>query len=60
MNQQNYRKNLCEIAARVIQGVLGVADCIEQTGQPNKAETLRVMALRLDEVVGELVSLEEE
>lgn len=38
-------------------GLMGIAEWIEETGHPRKAETVRVIAHQLDEVVGELGSL---
>jgi hypothetical protein len=39
---------------RNVRGLLGIAEWIEESGHPRKAEAVRVMAHQLDEVVGEL------
>jgi hypothetical protein len=41
------------IAQRSISGLMGIADWMEETGHPRKANALRVHILQLDEIVGE-------
>ncbi len=54
VNKNDQLRDVSIIAGRNISGLLGIAEWIEETGQPRKAEAVRVMALQLDELVGEL------
>ena len=50
-------RDISTIAGRNVQALLGIAEWIEETGHPRKADAVRVMAYQLDEAVGELGSL---
>jgi hypothetical protein len=60
VNRDEQLRDMSIIAGRNVRGLLGIAEWIEETGHPRKAEAVRVMAHQLDEVVGELGSLVEE
>jgi hypothetical protein len=53
-------RDISIIAGRNVRGLLGIAEWIEESGHPRKAEAVRVMAHQLDEVVGELGTLVED
>ncbi len=57
VNKSDQLRDVSIIAGRNISGLLGIAELIEETGQPRKAEAIRVMTLQLDELVGELGSM---
>jgi hypothetical protein len=54
VNMEDQLRDISIIAGRNVRGLLGIAEWIEETGHPRKAEAVRVMAHQLDEVVGEL------
>ncbi len=54
LDKNNQLRDVSIIAGRNVRGLLGIAEWIEETGHPRKAEAVRVMAHQLDEVVGEL------
>ncbi len=54
ISKNDQLRDISIIAGRNISGLLGIAEWIEETGHPRKAEAVRVMAHQLDEVVGEL------
>lgn len=54
LNKKDQLRDISIIAGRNVRGLLGIAEWIEETGHPRKAEAVRVMAHQLDEVVGEL------
>jgi hypothetical protein len=47
------------LAQRNISGLLGIADWMEESGQPRKANALRTHAQQLDELLGEWASEQE-
>ena len=57
ISKDDLLRDLSIIAGRNVRGLLGIAEWIEETGHPRKAEAVRVMAHQLDEVVGELGSM---
>jgi len=57
LNKNDLLRDISTIAGRNVRGLLGIAEWIEETGHPRKAEAVRVMAHQLDEVVGELGGL---
>ena len=57
MNKNDQLRDISIIAGRNVRGLLGIAEWIEESGHPRKAEAVRVMAHQLDEVVGELGTL---
>jgi len=57
VNKNDLLRDISIIAGRNVLGLLGIAEWIEETGHPRKAEAVRVMAHQLDEVVGELGTL---
>ncbi len=56
-DKEEQARHLSVMAGRSVSGLLGIAEWIEETGHPRKAEAVRVMAFQLDEMVGELGSL---
>ena len=60
MNMGKQLRDMSTIAGRNVRGLLGIAEWIEESGHPRKAEAVRVMAHQLDEVVGELSGLVED
>ncbi len=57
VNKNDQLRDITIIAGRNIRGLLGIAEWIEEAGNPRKAEVVRVMALQLDELVGEIGSM---
>ena len=57
VNKNDQLRDFSIIAGRNVRGLLGIAEWIEESGHPRKAEAVRVMAYQLDEVVGELGSM---
>lgn len=41
------------LARRSISGLMGIADWMEESGHPRKANAVRIHVLQLDELVGE-------
>ena len=54
VNKNDQLRDISVIAGRNISGLLGIAEWIEEAGQPRKADAVRVMAYQLDEAVGEI------
>ncbi len=54
VNKNDQLRDISIIAGRNIKGLLGIAEWIEEAGQPRKADAVRVMAYQLDEVAGEI------
>ncbi len=54
ISKNDQLRDISIIAGRNVSALLGIAEWIEESGHPHKAEAVRVMAHQLDEVVGEL------
>lgn len=57
LNNHDLLRDISTIAGRNVVGLLGIAEWMEESGSPRKAETVRVIAHQLGEVMGELGTL---